>query len=81
MGKWAYKALTDSYGTNPVPVRIRMMGGTVPTAEIVGVLQVPFAIIPLVNADNNQHAANENLRMGNYVSGVRTIYGLITSPL
>ena len=81
VGKWAYKALTDSYGTNPVPVRIRMMGGTVPTAEIVGVLQVPFAIIPLVNADNNQHAANENLRMGNYVSGVRTIYGLITSPL
>jgi acetylornithine deacetylase/succinyl-diaminopimelate desuccinylase-like protein len=58
-----------------------MMGGTVPTAEIVGVLQVPFAIIPLVNADNNQHAANENLRMGNYVSGVRTIYGLLTHPL
>lgn len=81
VGKWAYTSLTDSFGTTPAPVRIRMMGGTVPTAEIVGVLQVPFAIIPLVNADNNQHAANENLRMGNYVSGVRTIYSLLTHPL
>jgi acetylornithine deacetylase/succinyl-diaminopimelate desuccinylase-like protein len=81
VGTWAYKSLTDTFGANPAPVRIRMMGGTVPTAEIVGVLQVPFAIIPLVNADNNQHAANENLRMGNYVSGVRTIYGLLTHPL
>jgi acetylornithine deacetylase/succinyl-diaminopimelate desuccinylase-like protein len=78
IGKWAYKALTDTFGTTPEPVRIRMMGGTVPTAEIVRVLQVPFAIIPLVNADNNQHAANENLRMGNYVSGVRTVYALMT---
>ena len=81
VGKWAYQSLTDSFGTTPAPVRIRMMGGTVPTAEIVRVLQVPFAIIPLVNADNNQHAANENLRMGNYVSGVRTIHSLLTHPL
>lgn len=81
VGTWAYKSLTDSFGANPAPIRIRMMGGTVPTAEIVGVLQVPFAIIPLVNADNNQHAANENLRMGNYVSGVRTIHSLLTHPL
>jgi acetylornithine deacetylase/succinyl-diaminopimelate desuccinylase-like protein len=81
VGRWAYQALMDNGDAHSVPVRIRMMGGTVPTAEIVGVLQVPFVIIPLVNADNNQHAANENLRMGNYVSGVRSIYGLLTSPL
>ena len=55
-----------------------MMGGTVPTATIVEVLHVPSVIIPLVNADNNQHAANQNLRLGNYVSGVRTVYGLLT---
>jgi len=52
----------------------------VPTAEIANVLKVPFVIIPLVNADNNQHAANENLRLGNYVNGVRTLYGLMTAP-
>ena len=65
----------------PEPVRIRMMVGTVPTAEIVKSLEVPFVIVPLVNAYNNQHAANENMRMGNYVDGIRTLYSLITKPL
>jgi len=81
VGAWAYGAMTEAFGRAPEPVRIRMMGGTVPTAEIVEALRVPFAIVPLVNADNNQHAANENMRMGNYVDGIRTIYGLLTSPL
>ena len=80
VGRWAYAAMVDAFGPKPEPVRIRMMGGTVPTAEIVEALRVPFAIVPLVNADNNQHAANENMRMGNYVDGIRTIYGLLTSP-
>ncbi len=43
-----------------------------------GVLQMPFATIPLVNADINQHAANENLPMGNDVTGVQTVYALMT---
>lgn len=77
-GQWAYRALVDTFGAAPEPVRIRMMGGTVPTAEIVETLRVPFVIVPLVNADNNQHAANENMRIGNYVEGVRAIHGLLT---
>lgn len=81
VGKWALKSMVDTFGTTPPPVRIRMMGGTVPTAEIVDALQVPFVIVPLVNADNNQHAANENMRMGNYINGVRTLYSLVTSAL
>ena len=80
VGQWAYQAMVAAFGTQPEPVRIRMMGGTVPTAEIVEVLRVPFAIVPLVNADNNQHASNENMRMGNYIDGIRTIYSLITRP-
>lgn len=81
VGKWAYQSMTEAFGETPAPVRIRMMGGTVPTAEIVDALQVPFVIVPLVNADNNQHAANENMRMGNYINGVRTLYSLVTKPL
>ncbi len=80
VGQWAYGAMSEAFGAKPEPVRIRMMGGTVPTAEIVEALQVPFAIVPLVNADNNQHASNENMRLGNYVDGIRTIYGLLTRP-
>jgi acetylornithine deacetylase/succinyl-diaminopimelate desuccinylase-like protein len=81
VGHWAFLALTDTYGTAPAPIRIRMMGGTVPTAEIVEALHVPFAIVPLVNADNNQHTSNENMRLGNYVAGIRTIHALLTHPI
>lgn len=81
IGQWAFEAMVATFGANPAPIRIRMMGGTVPTAEIVAALKVPFLIVPLVNADDNQHAANENMRMGNYVAGVRTIFGLLTTPL
>jgi hypothetical protein len=30
-------------------------------------------LVPTVNDDNNQHAANENLRIGNFVAGTETI--------
>ena len=60
------------------PVRIRMMGGTVPTRAIVEPLNAPFANLPLVNSDNSQHAANENLRLGNYIEGVKTLICVIT---
>lgn len=83
VGAWAYSALEKTFGPEtvaikPPPIRIRMMGGTVPTAAIVGALKVPFVIVPLVNADNNQHTHNENLRLGNYVNGVKSVIGLMT---
>jgi hypothetical protein len=36
--------------------------------------------VPVVNPDNNQHAYDENLRMGHYLGGMRTLAGLITAP-
>jgi hypothetical protein len=30
----------------------------------------PFLIVPIANHDNNQHAANENLRMRNLWDGI-----------
>ncbi len=61
-------------------VRIRMMGGTLPTHAIVGPLKAPFVQVPVVNADNNQHAYDENLRMGHYLLGMRTMAALLTAP-
>ncbi len=75
IGQWLYRAFKTTYDTEPV--RIRMMGGTVPTGVAVEALHVPFAIVPLVNADNNQHSSNENLRLGNYVQGVKGMIGLL----
>jgi acetylornithine deacetylase/succinyl-diaminopimelate desuccinylase-like protein len=62
------------------PVRIRMMGGTVPTDVLVDALHLAFVLIPTVNSDNNQHSHDENLRIGNFVSGTRTIRSLLTTP-
>jgi hypothetical protein len=57
-----------------------MMGGTLPTSEIVTPLDLPFVIVPLVNPDNNQHTFDENLRMGNYLSGMRILLALLGTP-
>ena len=57
-----------------------MMGGSLPTQQLVSALQVPFVILPLVNADNNQHSFDENLRIGHYVDGINTLLTLLQSP-
>lgn len=36
-----------------------------------------FVILPLVNADNNQHSFDENLRIGHYVEGMQTLLQLL----
>ena len=37
--------------------------------------------VPTVNIDNNQHSPNENLRLGNYRDGIKTILTILTEPL
>lgn len=64
-------------GAGAKPVRIRMMGGTVPTHAIVTPLRLPFVLVPLVNADDSQHSFDENLRIGTFVPGMRTLLGVL----
>jgi acetylornithine deacetylase/succinyl-diaminopimelate desuccinylase-like protein len=82
VGRWAVQALRAPTAPQPAtePVRIRMMGGTLPTDVLVEALRLPFVIVPTVNPDNNQHASDENLRVGNFVTGVETVYSLLTTP-
>ncbi len=47
-----------------------MMGGSVPLYEFAEVLKIPVIGLPIVNHDNNQHAANENLRLQNLWDGI-----------
>ncbi len=82
VGQWAFAALKSPTAPNPAaePVRIRMMGGTVPTDVLVEALKLPFVLIPTVNGDNNQHAQDENLRVGHFLSGTEIVYSLLTTP-
>jgi acetylornithine deacetylase/succinyl-diaminopimelate desuccinylase-like protein len=81
VGHWAAAALKSATSPTPggEPVRIRMMGGTVPTDVLVDALHLPFVGVLTVNGDNNQHTHDENLRIGNFLSGTETIYSLLTT--
>jgi acetylornithine deacetylase/succinyl-diaminopimelate desuccinylase-like protein len=82
LAHWAVTALESASGPVPGsdPVRIRMMGGTVPTDVLIDALHLPFIAVPTVNADNNQHTHDENLRIGNFISGTQTIFSLLSAP-
>ena len=60
------------------PVRIRTMGGTVPVAPFVEALGAPAVVFGTVNFDNNQHADNENLRLGHLYQGITSLAALLT---
>ena len=84
LGGWAQGALARTFAAAGKPaetVRIRMMGGSVPTDKLVEALDLPFVIVPLVNPDNNQHSFDENLRVGHFLGGVRAFTGLLRSAM
>lgn len=54
-----------------------MLGGSLPIAPIGVVLGTPFVIVPIVNADNNQHAPNENVRMREFRRGIEFYAALL----
>jgi len=73
-GKWLEEVLKKT--KNEDPVKIRIMGGTVPIAAFINELQMPAIIVPMVNPDNNQHSPNENLRIGNLRYSIEVFEGI-----
>ena len=59
-----------SGGADTPPLAVPTLGGSLPTATFEQVLGVPLVILPIANYDNNQHAANENLRLQNLWDGI-----------
>lgn len=54
-----------------------MMGGSVPIYLFADIFNVPVIGLPIVNHDNNQHAANENLRLKNLWSGINAYAAML----
>jgi acetylornithine deacetylase/succinyl-diaminopimelate desuccinylase-like protein len=61
-------------------VRLPTLGGSVPLYIFSQELNVPFVGVPIANYDNNQHAANENLRLDNLWAGIDVMQALMTLP-
>jgi acetylornithine deacetylase/succinyl-diaminopimelate desuccinylase-like protein len=74
-GKWLSKAMRAAFGKEPI--KIRITGGSIPISPFVTTLGIPAVAVPTVNADNNQHAENENIRVGNYIDAVKTFLAIM----
>jgi acetylornithine deacetylase/succinyl-diaminopimelate desuccinylase-like protein len=62
----------------PVVV-LPMAGGSVPLYLFADASSAPIICLPIVNHDNNQHAANENLRLQNLWDGINTYAALMAA--
>jgi acetylornithine deacetylase/succinyl-diaminopimelate desuccinylase-like protein len=62
----------------PVAV-LPMMGASVPIYLFADIFKVPVIGLPIVNHDNNQHAANENQRLQNLWDGIETYAAMLAA--
>ena len=79
VGLWLRSALKSAFDEDPV--MIRMSGGSIPISPFVTTLGIPAVTVPTVNRDNNQHSPNENLRLGNYREGIKTMIAILAEKL
>jgi acetylornithine deacetylase/succinyl-diaminopimelate desuccinylase-like protein len=57
-------------------VKLPTMGGSVPLEMIVKTLDTNTITVPIANYDNNQHSANENIRLQNLWDGIEVMAAL-----
>jgi acetylornithine deacetylase/succinyl-diaminopimelate desuccinylase-like protein len=71
-------ALVDvvAASTGQPPVLLPTLGGSVPM-YIFERMGLPIIGVPIANYDNSQHAANENIRLGNLWRGMETFGGIL----
>ncbi|HEX7182533.1 MAG TPA: M20/M25/M40 family metallo-hydrolase [Thermoanaerobaculia bacterium] len=63
-------------GTGGPVIKVPMLGGSVPMHLFTETLRTPVIAVPIVNHDNNQHAAHENLRLQNLWDGIEVYSAL-----
>jgi acetylornithine deacetylase/succinyl-diaminopimelate desuccinylase-like protein len=63
--------------TNEQVVLQPTMGGSLPLFLFEKHLNAKTITVPIVNHDNNQHAENENIRIGNFFDGIETMGSLM----
>ncbi len=54
------------------------LGGTLPLYIFEDISDAPIVILPIANFDNNQHAADENIRLGNLFYGIEAYAAVLT---
>jgi acetylornithine deacetylase/succinyl-diaminopimelate desuccinylase-like protein len=75
----ASKAVVASIGRTVgyQPIELPIVGASSGMADVVEQLHVPMVGVSIANYDDNQHAENENLRLGNLWDGIEVYAGLL----
>ena len=60
-------------------VALPTLGGSVPLYLFEDLLQAPVVVLPIANHDNNQHGADENIRIANLWYGMDLWATLLTT--
>lgn len=68
---------TLSEGVRQPPLALPTSGASGPTHLFETILKVPMISLPIANYDDNQHAADENLRVQNLWDGIETYTALL----
>src|SRR5438270_1243736 len=58
-------------------IKMPLLGGSVPMYLFTDVLKTPVVGLPIANHDNNQHGANENLRLQILWDGIEVFAGIL----
>ncbi len=80
MGQWLGLAMDRTFGRGNY-VKQRATGGSQPIEPFISTLGVPAVSIRMPNPDNSIHAANENIRMGNFLEGIQMCLGILTQKI
>ncbi len=72
----AISAALRTTTTEPV-VEMPTLGGSLPLVLVNEIMGAPTIVVPIANSDNNQHAENENLRIGQLWDGIETMTALM----
>jgi len=70
----ARRAVKTGFGVSPVDVPL--LGGSLPGAVFTQTLGLPSFLVPHANADERNHAPNENISLDRFFAGIRTAAAL-----
>jgi acetylornithine deacetylase/succinyl-diaminopimelate desuccinylase-like protein len=78
-GRWLTASFERLFGETPI--RLRTGGGSIPISPFVTTLGLPAVSVGTVNPDNNQHSPNENLRVFDFLRGIRIMAAVLSEPI
>jgi acetylornithine deacetylase/succinyl-diaminopimelate desuccinylase-like protein len=63
-------------GFGKAPIDVPLLGGSLPDAVFTKTLGLPSFLVPYANADERNHAPNENIELARFYAGIRTAAAL-----